>query len=74
MFVFKLIIILVVNTKFKFNAKNVLLRYGDLFYVEYNPTKYMNNLIQQAIKETNALEVDVFYISLFSLKKYFEIL
>lgn len=60
-------------SKIKFNASNVCLRRRVLFSVDFSPTNYgMNNPIERAMRQANSVEVDLFQISIFSLKSYFE--
>lgn len=60
-------------SKIRLNTSCVILRRRELFIVDFSPTNYgMNNPMERALKEANSIEVDLFQISIFSLKRYFE--
>lgn len=56
-----------------FNMGPITVRTRELFIINFNPTNYdLNNPIDRALIEVNFKGIDLFNISFFASKKYFE--
>lgn len=55
------------------NPMPVGLRTWELFIMNFNPTNYtFNNPIEEALREINSRDINLFNMSTFSIKRYFK--